>query len=128
MKRNTMYMMSALILIFISFIFLPLLASDKNQEKHPQVDDYKDYSCVECHQEATPDIVKSWRSSKHGMMNFACYMCHGDGEESFSVQPQVDRCVGCHSGNEVDFSKTKASSCFDCHQGHSLQFHVAEQE
>ncbi len=96
----------------------------KNQQttvKHPAVDFSQ--SCVECHTEVTPDIVKEWKNSKHGKMNFGCYMCHGDGQVEFYPKPGTQRCISCHPEYGFDASKTKASNCFDCHQGHTLKFH-----
>lgn len=90
-------------------------------EKHPDVD--YSISCMECHETETPEQVEEWRSSPHGKMNFGCYMCHGDGVEEFAASPGSERCVSCHSDQEVDFTKCKLDNCFDCHQGHSLQFH-----
>jgi len=91
------------------------------QEKHPEVD--FSVSCTECHREATPEIVAQWENSKHGLVNVKCYVCHGDGEVEFSPKPTSDRCVGCHSRYEVDFSKLAVKSCFSCHHGHTLKFH-----
>jgi hypothetical protein len=90
-------------------------------DKHPEVD--FSVSCVECHRDATPEIVSQWKSSKHGLMNFACYMCHGDGKQEFSRRPGTERCQACHSALNVDFSRTPAKNCFDCHNGHTLKFH-----
>jgi len=110
------------ILAFVLIITHQLVA--ENQEKpakHEKVD--FSISCVECHEEVTPQAVKDWKSSKHGLMNFGCYMCHGDGIEEFEARPTTDRCISCHSAQEVDWSKTPANNCFDCHKGHTLKFH-----
>ncbi|RMD99232.1 MAG: hypothetical protein D6814_05965 [Calditrichaeota bacterium] len=90
-------------------------------EKHPEVD--FSISCYECHTEATPEITQQWHNSTHGKVNIKCFICHGDGEQEFSAKPTTDRCLACHSRQEVDFSKTEASSCFSCHNGHTLKFH-----
>ena len=87
-------------------------------EKHIEVD--FDISCMECHQEETPEIVSDWKSSTHGKMNFGCYMCHGDGIEDFAASPKADRCEACHSGNKKCEMKTHEGKCFDCHDGHTL--------
>ncbi len=108
------------ILMFMVLFFANLMAGEK-KAKHPDVD--FSISCVECHQEETPDAVKDWKSSMHGRMNFGCYMCHGDGQEEFYPQPGTERCIGCHSPQEVDFSKLPVKNCFDCHKGHTLKFH-----
>ena len=71
-------------------------------------------------------IAASFILTSNGIMNFGCYMCHGDGEEEFYPRPGSERCISCHSDQEVDFSKTSLNNCFDCHQGHSLKFHHSE--
>lgn len=109
------------VLVIVLGVWLAAFAGEKKAEKHAEVD--FSISCVECHSDATPDIVKDWKGSKHGMMNFACYMCHGDGQETFAAKPGSDSCIGCHSGHEVDFSQVKVKNCFDCHGGHTLKFH-----
>ena len=105
----------------VLFTFNLLEGMQDQADKHPEVD--FSISCVECHTEVTPDIVKDWRGSKHGMMNFGCYMCHGDGVEEFHAKPGTEKCISCHSGQEVNFSKTPVNNCFDCHTGHTLKFH-----
>jgi len=111
----------AIVLAVLLFLFSGFSSEKGQKEKHPDVD--YSVSCVECHQEVTPEIVKQWRSSKHGLMNFACYICHGDGKVEFYKKPGTDRCVSCHSGLPTDYSKTVARNCFDCHNGHTLKFH-----
>lgn len=121
MKKSFAILMTILTLLFLG---LNLFAGqEKAIKKHPQVPNFKNESCVNCHKEVTPDIVKDWKSSKHGEMNFGCYMCHGDGQQEFYVKPGADRCISCHGDYAVDFSKTKFNNCFDCHQGHTLKFH-----
>ena len=88
-------------------------------EKHADVD--FTISCMECHQEETPEAVTEWKESSHGKMNFGCYMCHGDGSESFAASPKADRCEACHSGNEKCIIKTNEGKCYDCHNGHSMK-------
>lgn len=112
--------------LLLLFIFSFNLMADKQEKavKHADVD--WSISCMECHQQVTPDAVKEWKSSKHGMMNFGCYMCHGDGQVEFYPQPGTERCIGCHSGYEVDSAKTGVKNCFDCHKGHTLKFHQKE--
>lgn len=109
------------VMLVLSLGFLAWAQNDQPAQKHPDVD--FSISCVECHSEVTPDIVKQWRGSKHGMMNFACYMCHGDGKETFYARPKSDRCISCHPAYEVDFSSLPVKSCFGCHGGHTLKFH-----
>ncbi len=112
-------------LIFLFSISTITIADEaENQEKHIEVD--YSVSCMECHQEETPDQTNEWKESAHGKMNFGCYMCHGDGEEEFYPSPDSERCMSCHSDHEVDFEKSSLNGCFDCHQGHTLKFHNEE--
>jgi hypothetical protein len=108
-------------LLALGFLIQSRADKSSQPEKHPDVD--FTISCRECHKETTPDIYDDWAGSGHGKMNYGCYMCHGDGKEEFYVKPASDNCISCHSGQDVDFSKSKFDNCFDCHQGHSLTFH-----
>ncbi len=120
---------SSVLIVLLALLFTMSMvgnmsAAGKKADKHPDVD--FSISCVECHSEVTPKAVQEWRSSKHGIMNFGCYMCHGDGQEDFSARPGSERCIACHSGQDVDFSKTAVKNCFDCHKGHTLKFHTGD--
>lgn len=112
-----------LVLLFVITVGIVSLGFVNNQEgeKHPDVD--WTLGCQECHSEMTPDIYKDWELSKHGDVNFGCYICHGDGQEAFYPQGSDERCGGCHAGQLVEFEKTKFNSCYDCHNGHTLKFH-----
>ncbi len=90
-------------------------------DEHPDVD--WSISCSECHQQVTPEIYESWSESKHGQVNFGCYICHGDGQENFYAKGSDQTCINCHAGQEINFEKTNVKSCFDCHNGHTLKFH-----
>ncbi|MBL1211817.1 MAG: hypothetical protein HND52_00550 [Ignavibacteriae bacterium] len=112
-----------LITLFLVAIGIVSLGFTNNQsdEKHPDVD--WSIGCQDCHAEETPDIYKAWENSSHGMVNFGCYICHGDGEVTFYSQGSDATCGGCHAGQLVEFEKTKFNSCYDCHNGHTLKFH-----
>jgi len=99
----------------------PASAGGGGKAVHPEVDFGR--SCTECHLEVTPEVVEAWKGSKHGLMNFGCYMCHGDGTEYFEAAPSTVRCASCHGKEEIDFRVTRFESCFDCHDGHTLGFH-----
>jgi hypothetical protein len=120
MKLKHVIFGCGLILCF-GFLLQSWAGKGDQPEKHPDVD--FTMSCRDCHKETTPDIYKQWAGSGHGKMNFGCYLCHGDGEETFHVKPATDNCMSCHSDQDVDFSAGKFDSCFDCHNGHSLTFH-----
>ena len=123
MHFNKIKIRTIIPVLLLSFVVTFSLMANKSDDtdKHSEVD--FSLSCTECHQEETPEIVKEWRNSDHGIMNFGCYMCHGDGEVEFESSPSTERCISCHSDQEVDFTKVKLQNCFDCHQGHSLKFH-----
>lgn len=123
MKSKYFYVSFLIFAVFfvMLFSFNVLEGKQEKADKHPEVD--FSISCTECHEEETPAAVKDWRKSKHGVMNFGCYMCHGDGVEEFQSKPATDSCIGCHSAQEVDFTKTSVKNCFDCHKGHTLKFH-----
>ncbi len=103
----------------MTIVIVPSLAN--KSEKHPPVD--FTVGCAECHQDVTPETFASWAASDHGIMNFGCYMCHGDGEVNFAKKPLDTSCMSCHDGKQYDRKKTPAKSCYDCHKGHSLKFH-----
>lgn len=87
-------------------------------EKHAEVD--FSISCMECHQEVTPEAYDAWKESSHGKMNFGCYMCHGDGTVTFASSPTVESCESCHTGHEACMIN-HADACYDCHDGHSMK-------
>ncbi len=122
MKRENVIIPLLIAMFMVFFGFSAGLSEKKAEgEKHPEVD--FSVSCVDCHAEVTPDIVAAWKKSKHGVMNYGCYMCHGDGQVEFWAKPGTQTCQSCHSGLHTDYSKTVAKSCFDCHDGHTLKFH-----
>ncbi len=118
----TLFGVFALSILLIGLSFA--LPEGTEGEQHPDVD--FDVSCMECHAEETPEIFSDWQGSKHGFMNFGCYMCHGDGTVDFEIKPDTDKCASCHGGYSVDFSRLNVNSCFDCHPGHRLKLHPIE--
>lgn len=91
-------------------------------QKHPEAD--FSISCLECHQEVTPEITTEWNEGKHGQVHIGCFICHGDGEVEFFAKPNDMSCASCHSAKEVDFTQVEATTCFSCHGGHGLKFHA----
>ena len=108
-------------IIAVSIISLGFINNSQVEDKHPDVD--WTVGCQDCHSEATPEIFQAWENSRHGTVNFGCYICHGDGQETFYAKATDDRCLGCHAGHEVNYENTKFESCYDCHNGHTLKFH-----
>jgi hypothetical protein len=98
------------------------LAQYEKQEAnaHPEVD--YTINCVDCHREKTPERVAAWQSSKHGLMNFGCYLCHGDGEVEFTPKPQTANCSSCHSAaHDGEIETPDFIDCYSCHDPHTLE-------
>ena len=116
-----------LIVAMFTFLFACGQSSEVSLTSKPLITQHADVdwtmSCAECHQDVNPAIFKSWSESRHGQVNFGCYICHGDGQEAFYAKGSDQTCNGCHAGQEVNFEKTNIKSCFDCHNGHTLNFH-----
>ena len=57
--------------------------------------------CIDCHAEATPQIVSDWSLSEHSRNDVGCSFCHGDGHTSADdvdkvSLPTPDTCAPCH--------------------------------
>ena len=82
-------------------------------------------TCRECHMEVTPDVYKDWSSSKHGVDNVRCFVCHGD-FQTFKKSPGPETCRGCHAKQydaiRLPEGKT-AKTCWSCHPTHALSVH-----
>ena len=93
--------------------------------KHEDVD--WGVGCQDCHSEVTPDIFAEWEESRHGTVGFGCYICHGDGEETFHPAGSTDGCIGCHDSYEEKCGvAAKDKSCFSCHNGHTLELYASK--
>jgi len=121
-----------IVFVIFSVILVMACASEKVVQKAPvaketvvaEPETHADVdftiSCMECHAEETPEAYAAWKESSHGKMNFGCYMCHGDGVETFASSPTVESCESCHTGHE-DCMVNHAGTCYDCHDGHSMK-------
>jgi hypothetical protein len=110
----------------------PALAAEKG---HPDVGpDRSLESCEGCHAEATPQVVKEWEGSKHGLVLVKCLVCHGSTGKDFVVRTKAARCAGCHPVEAAAVVPAKAAKakgkaaaeppaaeCFACHAPHSLE-------
>jgi hypothetical protein len=125
--KKTPYLITSL--IFVSLLAAGFVTNSGNnstqqlppKDKHPEVD--WSIGCAECHEEMTPKVFQEWNESRHGQVNFGCYICHGDGQEVFYKKGKDEGCLGCHAAQEVNYKQLKVKSCFDCHNGHTLKFH-----
>ncbi|MCP5051360.1 MAG: cytochrome C [bacterium] len=104
------FLCSAL-LVFVSYS----IAADTHSEKMGKK------SCIQCHKEITPDIVKEWKESAHGFTLTGCGVCHGD-EKNFRIKPGNAVCMSCHS-TEVEQNTLKSKNCNDCHPMHHFTQH-----
>jgi hypothetical protein len=77
--------------------------------------------CIECHKEATPNVVKQWENSAHGFTGVGCGICHGD-EGNFKAKPDKEACRSCHASS-VDNNLKKETACFTCHPAHYFNVH-----
>lgn len=71
-------------------------------------------TCVDCHTEVTPSIVKDWQTSKHFENEIDCSVCHGDkhtnAEDVNLVElPTPETCASCHDTQVEQFKKGKHS-------------------
>jgi hypothetical protein len=69
-------------------------------------------TCVECHQEVTPNIVADWKASRHGQLNLPCSTCHNDqhmsAEDVANVKiPTLETCKACHQNKVEEFTRGK---------------------
>lgn len=98
----------------------PVVVPDSKVDiKHASVDFSE--SCMQCHAEVSPDIYSDWKSSGHGILNYGCYICHGDGETEFYPVGSEDKCISCHSKSEGHLARMEYTGCYDCHDGHTLK-------
>ncbi|MDF1545495.1 MAG: multiheme c-type cytochrome [bacterium] len=70
-------------------------------------------TCIECHEDAMPGLVKEWRYSRHYGANVGCYECHGaepgdtDAFEhngyNIAIIVSPKDCANCHKGENEEF-------------------------
>ncbi len=69
-------------------------------------------SCVDCHNEISPNIVTDWKLSKHFENEISCSACHGEEHQSADdvdkvSLPTAATCADCHDTQFDQFSKGK---------------------
>lgn len=110
--------------VALSLALLLSAAPGPRRAAHPDVgQDNAPDACLECHAEATPQVVKQWEAGKHGLALVKCFACHGTVGKDFTVAPPASRCEGCHP---AEFATVRAArgagpkACFACHAPHDL--------
>ncbi len=113
--------------LFLFFVLggLILLAAGTGEKVQAKGDlhsaDMEKQTCIQCHLEVTPDIVKEYRESAHGFTFISCGVCHGD-KDNFRKQPGNSVCIGCHA-KAVEGRKMKDKTCASCHPVHHFTMH-----
>ena len=69
-------------------------------------------TCVECHAQATPNIVTDWKLSKHSTVGVGCEACHGTehstAQDASKAQlPTPETCGQCHADRVEQFKRGK---------------------
>lgn len=101
------------------------LAGSAEKPKHRKVGHGKD--CIACHQKLTKKVYAEWYASPHGLNNVKCFVCHGSTGDDFTLEPSMDRCIGCHADQVASMSAPEmdGKNCFSCHPSHRLNPHGA---
>jgi Cytochrome c7 and related cytochrome c len=105
--------------IFFCFALLVLVSYSYGADSHPEKMGKK--TCIQCHQEITPELVKQWQESAHGYTATGCGVCHGD-QKNFKIKPGNKVCIGCHA-TAVEQNTLKGKSCASCHPQHHFTQH-----
>jgi hypothetical protein len=101
----------------------PSAATPRRPGAHPATGaDPAVQDCAECHEAATPAVVKAWEASRHGEAMVKCLVCHGDTGQAFVRRPGAPRCAACHAVQVASLAtrKGQAAGCFSCHDPHAL--------
>ncbi len=73
-------------------------------------------SCMECHEEEMPGLVKEWRISRHYSADVGCFECHGaDPKDADAFE---------HNGYSIAII-VSPKDCATCHQNESDQFQAS---
>src|SRR5262245_18465185 len=68
--------------------------------------------CIECHSQATPEIVTDWKLSRHSHLQIGCDVCHGN-EHTTATDfakakiPMPETCAMCHPSQVEQYKKGK---------------------
>jgi hypothetical protein len=119
--------MSRLALV-IPLLLVAAAPARKPPPGHPDGRNPAPDACETCHAEATPEVLKAWEGSAHGLVLVKCFVCHGSTGKDFARAPGAGRCEGCHPAESASIvpakgtkgAKAPAPGCFGCHDAHAL--------
>ena len=96
-------------------------------ERHPAQPAESGEACEACHARETPEVVRQWEASAHGLALVKCFVCHGSTGKDFRARGTAASCDGCHSAQAAVVAPAKgtrpqplAARCFSCHAPHTL--------
>ena len=117
-------------ILLASVLVAPTMAASTEESAVEHMEVEATDTCDGCHAEITPGIHADWYGSKHGLLNVKCFVCHGAVGEEFRLEPESDRCVGCHYEQVQSLSTEmmEGKTCFSCHPPHALGPHAADSE
>lgn len=109
----------------VTLLAVPGVGQGAEAAAHPELSEQEQLiDCAQCHLEATPEVVKEWYDSVHGIAMIKCYQCHGT-FDSFTVSPPRDNCGICHAdkleNHAAEQGKAADTPCWECHVPHSFK-------
>lgn len=78
--------------------------------------------CSDCHKARYAE----WKTGPHGANQVDCTVCHGTVPASFTTDPKLSICEGCHTENVAQLKSDpfmQGKNCFACHSPHALKPH-----
>jgi len=74
-------------------------------------------ACVDCHKQATSNIVSDWQASKHSAVGVDCSVCHGDKHQSAqdvakAAIPTPETCAPCHKDRVEQYKSGKHAAAW----------------
>lgn len=109
--KKTLIMTLGLIVLAFS---VSVIAS--NTRSVPTTLSEESASCVGCHEEEMPGMVKEWRISRHYAADVGCFECHGaDPSDADAFE---------HNGYSIAII-VSPKDCAKCHENESIQFQAS---
>jgi hypothetical protein len=80
-------------------------------------------NCMDCHKKETKASYEQWLTSKHGINQVKCGICHGD-VNNYRARPDKAVCIGCHSAQVANMpAQALVTNCSFCHKSHWFMVH-----